>query len=531
MIRLNKILCFVTLCLCFSFIACKKVAKDVAENVAEKTIAKQSSKEAAKDILKKTGKKELKEITWHDLHSAISKEMPALGSAIDKLDGAVRNAFEKVCSKDFRFVRALTSSNSVLDRCKVYSAEAPALMKDANFIRMFVKSDIARNEGRHCLIDDLIAKEEKGFVKFYQKGTGQLTAEYRDGIVNVYDKAFLNQELIPNARYTIKGEAGKRCSFNIDDLGRIQSIEAKYMSPDEIVSDIINRTGSNDFGKDWDKAFRTLKQSSGQDDINIKCAFSYANNDDVAPKFVRIDADIKGKKKVSSSFKNHIKRAGHTFSAEENNAILKKYSSKLKLSPEKSQKLLSEMNSDDGLAALIHENPEFNIIRWTKTRNNVVKKDIVRTPKGRMPINARTYAGNVYYFNPHLNKGLQARLRAGNGMADLRGMSSLSYDDLVRLDKLYPDGVPFTKQGFPDFSHVAAKGKDGKTIKIDIGELSGDSKKDIYKAETIFQNQGNQWAEGFTWHHIEGSTSLLRVPTQIHQLVDHTGGMSMSGLK
>ena len=59
-----------------------------------------------------------------------------------------------------------------------------------------------------------------------------------------------------------------------------------------------------------------------------------------------------------------------------------------------------------------------------------------------MPINARVYAGNVYYFNPHLNYGLKARLRRGNGMVDLRGMSNLSYDDLVRLDKLYPDGVP-----------------------------------------------------------------------------------------
>ena len=116
-------------------------------------------------------------------------------------------------------------------------------------------------------------------------------------------------------------------------------------------------------------------------------------------------------------------------------------------------------------------------------------------------------------------------------MVDLRGMSNLSYEDLVRLDKLYPEGVPFTKQGFPDFSSVAAKGRDGKPIKVDIGKLTGDSKKDINKAETIFQSLGNSWKAGFTWHHIENTTSLLRVPTQIHQLVDHTGGMSMSGLK
>lgn len=82
-----------------------------------------------------------------------------------------------------------------------------------------------------------------------------------------------------------------------------------------------------------------------------------------------------------------------------------------------------------------------------------------------------------------------------------------------------------------DFSHVASRGRDGNPIKIDIGALTGDSKKDINMAETIFQNMGYSWEEGFTWHHIENTTSLLRVPTQIHQLVDHTGGMSMSGLK
>ena len=82
-----------------------------------------------------------------------------------------------------------------------------------------------------------------------------------------------------------------------------------------------------------------------------------------------------------------------------------------------------------------------------------------------------------------------------------------------------------------DFSHVASRGRDGNPIKIDIGALTGDSKKDINMAETIFQNMGYSWEEGFTWHQIENTTSLLRVPTQIHQLVVHTGGMSMSGLK
>ena len=141
------------------------------------------------------------------------------------------------------------------------------------------------------------------------------------------------------------------------------------------------------------------------------------------------------------------------------------------------------------------------------------------------------YAGNVYYFNPHLNSGLKARLAKGNGYANLRGMGQFSYDDLVKLDKIYPDGVPFSKEGFPDFSKVAAKNSEGMPIFVDIGNLTGDSKKDINLAETIFQQMGYSWESGYTWHHVENSTTLLRVRTDIHQLIDHTGGMSMSGLK
>ena len=510
--------------------SCKKVAKEASEEIMEKG-TKSLSKEFTEESLENISKRELKTTTWEDFYKIIAKKMPSLANALDGLDSNVRVVFEKYIKRDFRFFKGLTSSNTVIDECTIYSKQAPKLMKDPNFMRMYVKSNILRNEGRNCIINNLIAKEESGFVRFYSKATNKLVAEYRDGIVNTFDKSILSQELIPNACYTIKGTNGKKLSYFIDDLGRISSIEGKNMSPEEIASEIVNISKKNDLGKKWDQALSKLKQSSGKDDINIKCQFSYVNDDELVPKYAHIETDIRGKKKVSSTYENVAKRLGNTFSAEENTAIIKRYASKFGLSVDKSTKLLSEMNSDDGLARLIHENPQLNIKRWLNTRNHVDKKQIMRTPKGKMPINARVYAGNVYYFNPHLNYGLKARLRRGNGMVDLRGMSNLSYDDLVRLDKLYPDGVPFTKQGFPDFSNVAAKGRDGKPIKVDIGKLTGDSKKDINKAETIFQSLGNSWGAGFTWHHIENTTSLLRVPTQIHQLVDHTGGMSMSRQK
>lgn len=521
-------ICVIAITLSIS--SCKKIAKEASEQVLEKT-TKSFSKEVTEEGVEVISKKQLKTITWNDFYEVIAKKMPSLANALKELDNGTQKVLAKVISKDSRFLRALTKSQSVLDECTIYSKNASKLMKDPNFIRMYVKSDLLRNQGKHCFLDDLLAIEERGYVNFYSKTSNKLIATYRDGIVNVIDKRFMSQELIPNACYTLKGTNGKKCSFVIDDLGRISSVEGKNMSPDEIATEIISNTGKSDYGNKWDVALKKLKQSSGKDDINIKCQFSYANDEEIIPKYAHIETDIKGKKKISSTYENVVKRAGNVFSADENSALLKKYASKLKLSEAKSNKLLSEMNSDEGLALLIHENPEFNIKRWLKTRNHVDQKAITPTAKGRIPINSRTYAGNVYYFNPHLNSGLKARLKKGNGYADLRGMSKLSYDDLVKLDKMYPDGVPFTKQGYPDFSKVAAKGKDGKPIKVDIGTLSGNSNNDRIKAETIFQNNGNKASAGFTWHHIENSTLLLRVPREIHQLVDHSGGMSTSGLK
>lgn len=209
--------------------------------------------------------------------------------------------------------------------------------------------------------------------------------------------------------------------------------------------------------------------------------------------------------------------------------ILQNYAKKHKFSVEKQESLLREMQENSGLAKLVRNNPEYNIKRWIKTRKHVDQYKLVRNAQGRFPINARIYAGNTYYFDPNLNNGLAARLKNGEGVILLKQPAiTLTKKDLEELDCLYPDGVPFSVEGFPDFSGCAFRGKDGKAMVIDIGCLSGDSKKDINKAETIFQSMGYDWVDNYTWHHIQGTTKLIKVDRRVHQLVDHTGGMSMS---
>ena len=86
------------------------------------------------------------------------------------------------------------------------------------------------------------------------------------------------------------------------------------------------------------------------------------------------------------------------------------------------------------------------------------------------------------------------------------------------LGKKYPDGVPISKDGYPDFSKYA-KHRDTK-----IDGMKGDST-DFTKAN---REAGlNKTPDGYTWHHNENGTMEL-VPTDVHGAVAHTGGASIA---
>ena len=89
------------------------------------------------------------------------------------------------------------------------------------------------------------------------------------------------------------------------------------------------------------------------------------------------------------------------------------------------------MGLDEELAILIHSNPELNIKRWLNTRNPVDKNSVAKTANGGMVTNGQVYAGNIYYFNPHLNSGLKARLKNG-GNINLKKNGSLTNEDLIK---------------------------------------------------------------------------------------------------
>lgn len=518
--------------------SCKKSGKEIVEKIttetAEKT-AKEITKEASEKTLKTLTKKELRSIDWKDLMKLIRKENINFADALSRLDGSFQRKIGKAIQSDYDFYSAFISSNSLLDEFSLFTKNAPKAADNIYIFKYFAKCrDLERRFGVHNALGNIEIKEEMGVIKFFNKADNTVIGEFRDGIFQIKEpfiaeknlfgqNSILKKTLIPNAVYKIKGTNGMTYLYHVDDLGRFSKIEAIGIDANELLSNVVLAKENLNLGADWTKKLRTVRQTSKGNDIDATIILKYAD-DGTTPLAVKADIKANNKQVISESFENLDYLAKNAYTTAENASILNKFSAKVGLSAKKKADLLGEMGQDEELAKLIHSNPELNIRRWLNTINHVDKNKVARTANGRMVPNGQVYAGNVYYFNPHLNSSLMARLKKGT--INLKKFGSLTYDDLIKLDKLYPDGVPFTKEGYPDFSKVAFKDKNGQTLRINIGALSGDGKKDINTAETIFHKMGYPWESGYTWHHVENSTILIRVPSAVHQLIDHAGGMS-----
>lgn len=534
--------------LCFIFASflqsCKNVSKDVAEKVlsesVEKTV-KNIVEESSEKALRTITRKELMNLSWEDLLKITKGNNINIYEALSKFDRSFQTKLKKAFAEDYEFFTAIVSSNTVFDEFSLFVKNAPKLSNDINILRYFAKcKDLERRFGVSDALNNVLVKEENGIIRFINKNSGDVVADLRDGIVNIKnpfenterlltENSILKKELIPNSAYKIRAANGLFYLYHVDNLGRINKIEANHIDADALLVNVIHVRENLNLGDEWRSYLKKIKQNSKGDDIKATINFKYVD-DDILPTFVKTDIIANNKKIVSQSFENLDNISSRTFTSTDNAKTLDAIAAKVRLSTKKRAELLNEMGQDDMLAKLIHSNPELNTRRWLKTRNHVNKSIVAKTANGRMVPNGQVYAGNVYYFTPHLNSGLNARVK-NNGSVNLKKFGSLSYDDLIKLDRLYPDGIPFSKEGFPDFINCAFKGKDGKVLRINIGQLSGDSRRDINIAETLFQKLGYAWESGYTWHHIENSTELIRVPTAIHQLVDHAGGMSTYAVK
>ncbi|WP_443938774.1 HNH endonuclease [Pedobacter sp. MW01-1-1] len=83
------------------------------------------------------------------------------------------------------------------------------------------------------------------------------------------------------------------------------------------------------------------------------------------------------------------------------------------------------------------------------------------------------------------------------------------------MSKKYPNGVSFNKLGFPDFSPYAR-------TTVDLKTLGKSTATDINAANKMAGYP--ETPKNFTWHHVENSTKLELIPTDLHNAVKHTGG-------
>lgn len=111
----------------------------------------------------------------------------------------------------------------------------------------------------------------------------------------------------------------------------------------------------------------------------------------------------------------------------------------------------------------------------------------IQLVNGRKPINSK-YAGEIFHLDGD-------------------------------LAKKYPEGVSFTKEGFPDFSPY-------KKAEFTSDNLTGDVRIDnkIANKKLGF----DETPEGYTWHHVEDGKTMYLVPSDLHDKVRHTGGAAVS---
>jgi hypothetical protein len=78
-------------------------------------------------------------------------------------------------------------------------------------------------------------------------------------------------------------------------------------------------------------------------------------------------------------------------------------------------------------------------------------------------------------------------------------------------------GIPFDKDGFPDFSSVS------KTS-VEIKQTGK------YEADNAAANKAAGYEstpKGYTWHHHQNATTMQLVPTSVHAGTRHTGGAAV----
>lgn len=460
----NNIILISLLCFCVFINSCKKAAKEATEKVANKS-AKEYVEESSEKGLRTISRKTLKQMDWDELFKLIEKENINVAKSISHLDGDFKHSLYKAFQTDPEILEAVLSSTTLIDEFTLYVQNAPKLAKDINFFSAFAKSDLyAKMYGLDNTINKLVAKEEGGLIRFldnssyvvatYRNGLITLNAPFVKGSHNIGENSLLKQVLIPNSVYKIKGEMGLLYLYNIDNIGRVFSVEAREVNPEEIIQNIIKENGHIDLGNAWEKDFAILKQYSKGDDVSVSCKFTYSK-DNVTPTFVHVETYVKDKKVTSQTYKNSWEEMFENLTYEEANeesaSTIKKIGQKAK------EKFQSRYLSTIIKKTLIFKELEAIIAKGPITLSKKELKQLLENPEYlRMYI--KTYGGGNFqeffirlsignkeqvkliFQNPEIKRKVSRMIRNGGGKHEW--LMAKNFEDFLVNAKWGNDG-PF----------------------------------------------------------------------------------------
>ncbi|MRM83899.1 HNH endonuclease [Riemerella anatipestifer] len=515
-------------CLLSSIISCKKSIKEVYSGVFEN-----SAQKVLKEAVTEEGISSIKKMNLKDFTKFIEPININLHKSFTSLDKSFQNSIKNAFDEDISFRKVFLNNKNLIQEYQLFTKNLPKLQNNISFLKWYAKS-IKKSDNlfQPSLFKRVSLRENNGIINFIGENNNIL-ARYRGNNVveltnitndnKILDNPLLNEELLPNSIYKVKGKMGVSVLWEVDHLGRVKRIDGSFTSPENMM-EILHKNTSVKLDPSWNIEFQKLKQSTTDGFVHFKYHFSYPDSSPIADR-IKIEGRTKKRTIINSTYPNRIAK-NIIYEWKTNEALLKRYSSKFKkLTTDKRIKLLQEMDYNDELAKSIHQNPEKNIERYLNS-HNPVNKHLLDNINGRYPVNGRIYAGNIYYFDPLYNPSLAAKLKI-EGNVGLKGHGSrkVDLDILKELDELYPNGVKWNERGYPDFSSL--KDKNGnQLVTIDVVKLTGDSKKDIANANSLYLKNGGINETGYTWHHIEYTTKLVRVPSILHDIIPHSGGMA-----
>ena len=127
----------------------------------------------------------------------------------------------------------------------------------------------------------------------------------------------------------------------------------------------------------------------------------------------------------------------------------------------------------------------------------------------------------LFDTNPHLGERIQKLEREHP-------------DKYKILDRKYPEGVPFDKEGYPEFSKC--KVYNGRSlescvkaqVKFKSYKMKGDYRLDFKEANKLagFPAISRSPLKGYVWHHHQDGQTMLLIPKDLHGAVKHRGGVA-----